>query len=123
VARLCFDGSNRQPKFILPAAADRLRAGGGVAGLALVSALWARYCAGETDSGKAIAPNDPNWDALQAAALAAKADPAAFLRLEHIFGPLGRDPAYVAAFTSALQAVWKSGTRETLRSYLAGGLR
>jgi mannitol 2-dehydrogenase len=120
ITRLCFDGSNRQPKFILPSAADRLRVGGSVAGLALVSALWARYCAGETESGKAIAPNDPNWDELQAAAVQARADPAAFLRLEHIFGPLSHDPAYVAAFTSALRAVWRSGTRETLRSYLAG---
>ena len=39
-----------------------------VTGLALASALWCRYCDGETDSGKAIAPNDPNWDRLQAQA-------------------------------------------------------
>jgi mannitol 2-dehydrogenase len=44
--RLCLDGSNRQPKFILPSAADRLAAGRGSTGLALVSALWARYCYG-----------------------------------------------------------------------------
>ena len=36
ISRLCFDGSNRQPKFILPAARDRLKAGAGVNGLALV---------------------------------------------------------------------------------------
>jgi len=35
IRRLCLDGSNRQPKFILPSAADRLKAGQGVAGLAL----------------------------------------------------------------------------------------
>lgn len=39
VRRLCLDGSNRQPKFIVPTIADRLKAGGGVAGLALESAL------------------------------------------------------------------------------------
>ena len=33
--RLCFDGSNRQPKFILPSARDRLKAGASVNGLAL----------------------------------------------------------------------------------------
>ena len=51
--RLCLDGSNRQPKFILPA--DRRparRPAEGVTGLALDSALWCRYCFGATDSGK-----------------------------------------------------------------------
>ena len=41
ITRLCLDGSNRQPKFILPSAADRLKQGKSVTGLALVSALWA----------------------------------------------------------------------------------
>ncbi|HEX4297432.1 MAG TPA: mannitol dehydrogenase family protein, partial [Devosia sp.] len=75
VSRLCLDGSNRQPKFILPSAADRVKSGQSVAGLALVSAFWARYCAGETDSGKPIAPNDPSWSRLTAQAKRAKADP------------------------------------------------
>ena len=47
VRRLCLDGSNRQPKFIIPTIADRLDAGKGVAGLALESALWCRYCFGD----------------------------------------------------------------------------
>src|SRR5208282_2354188 len=59
IQRLCFDGSNRQPKFILPSARDRVKAGASFNGLALVSALWCRYCYGETESGKAIPPNDP----------------------------------------------------------------
>ena len=54
VRRLCLDGSNRQPKFIIPTIADRLAAGKGVSGLALESALWCRYCYGETDSGAVI---------------------------------------------------------------------
>ena len=70
--RLCLDGSNRQPKFIIPTIADRLAAGKGITGLALESALWCRYCFGETDSGAVIEPNDPNWDRLQAASKAAK---------------------------------------------------
>ena len=35
IRRLCLDGSNRQPKFILPTIADRLKAGKSVTGLAL----------------------------------------------------------------------------------------
>src|SRR5687768_511757 len=62
ITRLCLDGSNRQPKFILPSAADRLRSSACGTGLAAVSALWARYCYGATESGTTIAPNDPSWD-------------------------------------------------------------
>jgi mannitol 2-dehydrogenase len=62
IQRLCLDGSNRQPKFILPSVRDRLREGRSVTGLAMVSAFWARYCFGQTDSGSPIPPNDPKLD-------------------------------------------------------------
>ena len=122
VARLCLDGSNRQPKFILPTALDRLTAGKSVAGLALVSALWARYCYGESDSGKVIPPNDPSWDRLTAQAKKARHDPQAWLAMTDIFGPLAQNPTYVAAFCTALSALWADGTRATLERYLAGAL-
>ncbi len=116
--RLCLDGSNRQPKFIVPSVRDALAAGGSVQGLALVSALWARYCFGTTDSGTPIAPNDPNWDALQALAASAKSDPAAWLAQETIYGETARDPRFVAAFTAWLTMLWAKGTKATLETYL-----
>ena len=119
IARLCFDGSNRQPKFILPVAADRLKSGGRIDGLALVSALWCRYCYGESENGQTIAPNDPNWDRIQAAARQARHDPPAFLAMGDIFGALAQDAAYVAAFSKALTALWAAGVRATLGDYLA----
>jgi mannitol 2-dehydrogenase len=120
IRRLCLDGSNRQPKFVLPSVADRLRAGLPVAGLALVAALWCRYCHGETESGAPIEPNDPDWPRLQAHARAARTDPSAWLALRDVFGELGADPRYRAAFGRALQRVWRDGTRATLSAYLAG---
>ncbi|HET7411336.1 MAG TPA: mannitol dehydrogenase family protein [Pararhizobium sp.] len=122
VRRLCLDGSNRQPKFILPSTADRLQQGLAVTGLALESALWCRYCYGETDSGKEIAPNDPNWDRLQAAAKAARGDPMAFLAMEDIFGEVGRSEIFRNSFAHALETLWEAGTKETLTRYLAGSL-
>ena len=121
-SRLCLDGSNRQPKFILPSASDRLKAGQSVTGLALVSALWCRYCYGETDSGKPIAPNDSNWDRLQAASKRAKDDPKAFLAMGDIFGDLASNPAYVTAFSTALTSLWTVGTARTLTRYLGDSL-
>ena len=35
IRRLCLDGSNRQPKFIVPTIADHLRQGRDISGLAL----------------------------------------------------------------------------------------
>ncbi|HEY9013287.1 MAG TPA: mannitol dehydrogenase family protein [Devosia sp.] len=122
IARLCLDGSNRQPKFILPTALDRLKSGQSVTGLALVSALWARYCFGESDSGKPIPPNDPNWDRLTALAKDARNHPGVWLTMSDIFGELATNPVYVAAFTTALGSLWTNGTRATLEAYLASTL-
>jgi mannitol 2-dehydrogenase len=122
VRRLCLDGSNRQPKFIIPTIADRLKAGRGIAGLALESALWCRYCFGTTDSGKVIEPNDPNWDRMQATAKAARQRPSAWLAMDDIYGDVGRSETFAAAFAHALETLWAHGARETLTRYLAGRL-
>jgi mannitol 2-dehydrogenase len=122
IRRLCFDGSNRQPKFIIPTIADRVASGHGAAGLALESALWCRYCAGTTDSGAVIAANDPDWDRLNRTALAARNDPAQWLMMADIYGDLGADPAFRAAFAKALNALWAEGTAAVLKRYVDGTL-
>lgn len=118
VRRLCLDGSNRQPKFIIPTIADRLAAGLPVDGLALESALWCRYCAGVTDSGAVIAPNDPNWDRLTATANRAKDDPSVWLAMADIYAGTGRTPAFADAFARWLALLWRDGTAATLKGYL-----
>jgi mannitol 2-dehydrogenase len=121
IPRLCLDGSNRQPKFIIPTIADRLSAGKSVTGLALESALWCRYCYGETDSGKPIAPNDPSaWDRLQAASKLAKDNSPAWLAMHDIYADTAKSGAFADAFDAALKALWKNGTKETLTRYIAG---
>jgi mannitol 2-dehydrogenase len=116
--RLCLDGSNRQPKFIVPSIRDALEAGGSVEGLALVSALWCRYCYGETDSGTPIPPNDPDWDALVARSQAAKARPGTWLEMTAVYGDLGQDARFAAAFARQLDRLWAVGTQATLAKYL-----
>ena len=122
IRRLALDGSNRQPKFIIPSAADRVDAGQSVTGLALVSALWCRYCYGTTDSGTVIEPNDPSWERLTAQAKQAKDDPKAWLAMTDIYGPLSRNPTFTAAFSHALTTLWSIGTKATLERYLANSL-
>lgn len=118
IIRLCYDGGNRQPKFILPTAADRVGADQSVAGLALVSALWARYCFGETDSGAAIAANDPDWHRLSAVARLARDEPRAWLAQREIYGDLSDSPAFIASFSKSLSSLWSKGVRGTLQAYL-----
>ncbi|WP_373356689.1 mannitol dehydrogenase family protein [Pseudoroseicyclus sp. CXY001] len=120
IRRLCLDGSNRQPKFIVPVIRDALARGGSVAGLALESALWCRYCAGTTDDGAEIAPNDPSWDRLVPVARQAKERPQAWLEMTTIYGNLGEDPRFAEAFGAWLRRLWAEGTEATLRAYLDG---
>lgn len=121
VRRLCLDGSNRQPKFILPTVRARLAAGGSVDGLALVSALWCRYCAGTTESGAAIAPNDPNWARLTGVAQEALHDPIKWLGMTDIFGDLAQNDTYRTAFSAALRSLCSVGVEATIRAYLDVG--
>jgi len=120
IRRLCLDGSNRQPKFIIPTIADRLAQGLGVEGLALESALWCRYCAGTTDSGAVIPPNDPNWDRLTQVAQKARHDPSAWLAMSEIYGETGQDQRFAEPFARWLDLLWREGTAATLTRYLQG---
>ncbi len=119
IRRLCLDGSNRQPKFILPSVRDAIERGSPLEGLALVSALWCRYCYGETESGQPIAPNDPDWSRLVERSRAAKTDPDAWLGMSDIYGDLARNPRFRDAFRAALATVWRDGTRVVLDRYIA----
>ena len=118
--RLCLDGSNRQPKFIVPSIRDALAAGGKIDGLALVSALWCRYCAGTEENGTPIPPNDPNWDRLVPLAQAARTAPGAWLDgLPDVYGDTARESRFRTAFTTALSSLWSDGVAKTLSAYLA----
>lgn len=119
IPRLCQDGSNRQPKFILPTTRDRIASGQGIDGLALVSALWCHYLAGVSDSGATIVIDDPSAARLQAAALSAKSDPAAFLALDFVFGDLAHVATFADTFARHLRALQSDGTAAVLQRYIS----
>jgi mannitol 2-dehydrogenase len=122
IRRLALDGSNRQPKFIIPSISDRVGGNSVLTGLSLVSALWCRYCYGTTDSGAVIEPNDPNWDRLTQQARKARDNPAAWLDMPDIYGDLASAPSFVQAFGKSLNSLWSKGTKATLEDYLANRL-
>ncbi len=116
--RVAFDGSSRQPGFILPSVRDTLRRGGSVSGLALVSAIWARYCQGVREDGSDIEANDPYWPDLQKRALQAKQSPQRWLNNTLIYGDLGNNPAFSQAFIQWLTMLNDIGLAKTLSHYL-----
>jgi mannitol 2-dehydrogenase len=121
VRRLCFDGSNRQPKFIVPAIAERLARGAPIDGLALVSALWCRYCQGETDARVTIEPNDPNWEKLSKLAQAARSDPVAWLSQREIYGDVGASERFRGQFGQWLRMLGEIGAERSIGAYVARG--
>ena len=118
IPRICFGGASNQPKFIVPAILDNLKAGRKSDGFALVSAMWCRYCQGKTEAGEDIAPNDPQWDRLQATALKASEDPAVWLNeLTDVYGDISKHPDFVASFTKALNMVQTQGVEAAMGEY------
>lgn len=116
--RLCYDGSNRQPKFIVPPLRDALALGKTCEGLALVCALWCRYCAGVSDKGTIIAANDPSWDTLHKTAKAAQSNPQLWLEQRTIYGDLADHATFPATFAAQLISLRDNGTEATLRAYI-----
>ncbi|KAL3093336.1 hypothetical protein niasHT_023813 [Heterodera trifolii] len=118
IRRLCYDGSNRQPKFIVPTIEQRIKQCQGIDGLALVCALWCRYCYGTDQNGQTVEPNDPAWPQLQATAARARDEPVVWLSMEHIYGSVGQSETFRAVFSKTLRHLWQFGTESALKRYL-----
>lgn len=118
IRRVAFDGATRHTGFILPMINERVEAGLSVNGLALVEALWARMCAGTREDGSIIEPNDPQWDDLKSAAIAARKNPVAWLEQTQYYGELKEDAAFHEAFDRWLTLIWRNGLRNALQQYV-----
>lgn len=116
--RVAFDGSSRHPGFLMPSLRERLLQGAPVEGLALVQALWSRYCFGTREDGSAIEPNDPAWDALLDRAEMARQDPSAWLAQPDIYGDTAANEALHAAFTRHLTRIHTTGVTHAIEAYL-----
>lgn len=120
ITRLCFDGSNRQPKFTIPSIRDNLAKGKLPVGLALSAALWCQYCAGRDDAGGVIEDNDPNWRDLQSVARAAQSNPGVWLDQSELYGDIGSNAAFRQVFSACLTRVQQVGAEAAIRHYLDG---
>lgn len=114
--------SLRFVKFIVPPIVDALKNGvdGSIDGLALVSAMWCRYCQGKTEDGEDIKPNDPMWDRLYKNANTAvlEDNPMAWLGMTDIYGSFGSNPRFVQTFALALRTIRDQGVERAMQAYI-----
>lgn len=116
IPRLCLDGSNRQPKFIMPTILARLESGASIEGLALETALWCRYCLGRDENDQDIEVVDESADVLSAWARSAFSGPAR-PSVPEVFGPLKDHPDFLAAFGRQIDALKSAGVAGALKAY------
>ncbi len=119
VTRICTDGSDRMPKFLLPSLLDALADGRPHRFLTLAVAGWFRYLRGQDEQGQPIPLADPRADELRARANAGQADPRPLLGLREIFGSLGDNASFVEELGAALQELDAHGAKASLRASLA----
>ena len=122
VARLCQDGSDRQPKFLQPTMRERLERGMKIDGLALATAFWCRYCYGENEAKEPIEVHDESAVELRSLAADARKHPEAFLEFEKAFSGIADSRKFREAFHNNLTAVWDLGTREVLKRYVSDSI-
>jgi mannitol 2-dehydrogenase len=114
VARLCANGSDCIPKFLLPVIRQQLAAGQPVTRSAAVVATWARYAEGTDENGAPHELDDDLAPQLQAAARRQRRHPAAFLDDNRtVFGELADEPRFTQVYTSILISLLERGVRRT----------
>lgn len=115
--RLATDGSDRVPKFVLPAARDNVAAGRPVPWGGAAIACWAACYRDDNESGARIEFLDAFAGELRARAASAHSHD--FLRVDPIFGDILSETAFVTAYDEAL-ALLRSASLATLVAELAG---
>ncbi len=119
IERICTDGSDRMPKFLLPSLTEALSQGRPHRLLTLAVAGWLRYLRGLDEQGHEIVIADSLAVELRARANAGRANPRPLFSLQSVFGNLSQNETFVAELSTVLHELDERGTRATLALYLA----
>ena len=116
ISRLCFDGSSKFPKFLIPTIRAQINGDQHVALSALALAGWCAYLSQDPDIEIS---HDPLLDEAREHARRSIDDPAAFLQFTEVFGPeLGASDAFTAAFAAALSGLRSHGVQSAIADAL-----
>ncbi|GGR13876.1 mannitol dehydrogenase family protein [Deinococcus ruber] len=116
LARQIVDSSERMPKFLLPVVREQLEAGGEISHAALVIAAWSLYLEAVNEGGRFPALIDQRAAQLAQAVRGEADHPGAFLELTDIFGDLGQNERFRAAYLAARDDIRRQGPLGALQS-------
>lgn len=120
-AQIATDGSQKIPQRWIAVANERLAKGLDVNALTLATAGWIRYVYGKDELDTPIPISDPLAAGLKAIALRHPYDALSFadavLRIEHVFGVLGRNPAFAAPVKRWVSQLFRDGAQSTVESF------
>jgi len=117
ITRICIDNSSKYPTFVIESIKDAIKNGVNYDGLAMVCALWCRYCIGYDEDNIKLDINDSKKDELKEKALAAQTNPKVFLSIKDVFGDLEKNEEFVNVFTLALNSIYRIGVQNTVAKY------
>lgn len=115
--RICSDGSNKLPKFLLPTIREALAQNAPIARMSLVVASWMRFMNGTDERGQAIPINDPRGDEIKKIAIQGGESPEALLAVEEVFGDLASNERFVREVGAALRDLYTLGARKTVQKH------
>jgi fructuronate reductase/mannitol 2-dehydrogenase len=121
LARLCARGSTKMPAYLLPSAADAVRARRPHSLLAIAVAAWFMYLRERDDAGLPIEVEDARAEELQSLLGPAGSDPRRLLGEGWLFGDLAGDAGFADAVETALESLEDQGVTATLQRALATG--
>ena len=120
-AQVAMDGSQKIPQRWIAVAAERLTKGDDINAIALATAGWIRYVYGINELDENIAIQDPLVAEFTAIAAKHPYDALSFadavLRIESVFGPLGRNPAFAAPVKRYVSQLFRDGAQATVETF------
>jgi mannitol 2-dehydrogenase len=120
VARLCAESTDRIPKWVVPVIRYNLETGGPITHATAIVASWARYAEGVDEDGNPIHIVDRLAGQVTAAAGQYANDPAALLKLGHLFGDLAEDSRFLDTYLRIASLIHTYGSAHTLNELNSG---
>ena len=120
-AQIATDGSQKIPQRWIAVANERINRGLDVNALTLATAGWIRYVYDKDEMDMAITISDPLAAEFAAMAFRHPYDALSFadaiLRIEPVFGALGRNPAFAAPVKRWVSQLFRDGAQATVESF------
>ncbi len=110
VSRICAESAAKLPKFLIPTLRENLETGGSIRHATFILAAWCYYSdKGVSEKGDPLDIIDVHKEELHQAAKRTEDNWTAFLNQPEIFADLSKNERFVAAYTSAVRAIYEQG--------------